>query len=227
MSEVRISKIQVRYGNIDDIPLLDIAELGYAYDVNRLFIGTEELTVGTGDGTTTDFQLPTFQNLFIPPESLETIKIYVDGNERSDIVFGVNTVTFNNPPSASSNITMRYNLEVELVNYSKIPFVLTLNGSVSDYTDTGISIDYNAYDSFFIKYTLSMDNSSNLRVGELRGLIDSNTQTFKIDDQYNSLINDEYIEFNGEIENGMFNVQYKNISASTATLKYTLELWKK
>lgn len=227
MAEVRVSKFQLRNGNIDDIPVLDKAEMGYASDVNRLFIGTEELTIGAGDGATVEFQLPTFQNLFIPPESLETLKIFVDGSERSDVSFGVNTVTFSNPPAASSNITMKFNLEIETLNYSKIPFVLSLNGNVSDYTDTGISIDYNAYDSFFIKYTLSMDNDSDLRVGELRGLIDSNTDTFKIDDQYNSLINEEYVEFNGSIHNGMFNLTYRNSSTSSATFKYIFELWKK
>lgn len=227
MSEVRISKIQIRNGNIDEMPVLDKAEMGYANDVNRLFIGTEELTIGAGDGETEEFQLPTFQNFFIPPESLETLKIFVDGSERSDVSFGTNTVTFSNPPSDSSNITMRYNLEVETKNYSKVPFVLSLNGSVSDYTDTGISIDYNAYDAFFIRYTLIMDNDSDLRVGELRGLIDSNTEKFKIDDQYNSLINDEYIEFSGNIEDDMFNITYKNSSSSGATFKYNFELWKK
>lgn len=227
MTEVRISKFQLRNGNIDEMPVLDKAEMGYANDVNRLFIGTEELTIGAGDGATVEFQLPTFQNLLIPPESLETLKIFVDGAERSDVSFGVNTVTFSSPPSVSSNITMKYNLEIETVNYSKIPFVLSLNGNVSEYTDTGISVDYNAYDSFFIKYTLSMDNDSDLRVGELRGLIDSNTDTFKIDDQYNSLINEEYVEFNGSIENGMFNITYRNSSASSATFKYIFELWKK
>lgn len=227
MSEVRISKIQLRNGNIGDIPVLDKAEMGYATDVNRLFIGTEELTIGAGDGTTVEFQIPTFQNLLIPPESLETLKIYVDGSERSDVSFGTNTVTFSSPPSDSSNITMKYNLEVETINYSKIPFVLTLNGNISEYTDTGISIDYNAYDSFFIKYTLRMDNDSDLRVGELRGLIDSTTETFKIDDQYNSLINEEYVEFNGNVEDGMFNISYKNSSSSNATFKYIFELWKK
>jgi hypothetical protein len=41
MSIIQISKIQVRSGNIDDLPQLDVGEFGFAADSNRLFIGTD------------------------------------------------------------------------------------------------------------------------------------------------------------------------------------------
>ena len=39
MSIIQISKIQHRSGNIVDLPQLDEAELGWATDAKRLFIG--------------------------------------------------------------------------------------------------------------------------------------------------------------------------------------------
>lgn len=46
MSIIQISKIQVRTGNIDDLPQLSVGELGWAADAKRLFIGNEPNVVG-------------------------------------------------------------------------------------------------------------------------------------------------------------------------------------
>ena len=39
MAIVQISKIQIRAGNLVDLPQLDNAEFGWATDTNQLFIG--------------------------------------------------------------------------------------------------------------------------------------------------------------------------------------------
>ena len=46
MSIVQISKIQVRSGNIADLPQLAVGEFGWAVDEQRLFIGNDPNTIG-------------------------------------------------------------------------------------------------------------------------------------------------------------------------------------
>lgn len=41
MAITQISKIQVRSGNIDDLPQLDVGEIGWAVDARKLFIGND------------------------------------------------------------------------------------------------------------------------------------------------------------------------------------------
>ena len=59
MADTRISKIQIRRGTIADLPILSPGEFGYATDTQRLFLGNEEYTVGTGNAAQTVFQVPT------------------------------------------------------------------------------------------------------------------------------------------------------------------------
>lgn len=46
MSIVQISKIQVRSGNLEDLPQLSVGEFGWAVDAKRLFIGNDPNTIG-------------------------------------------------------------------------------------------------------------------------------------------------------------------------------------
>lgn len=46
MSIVQISKIQVRSGNLEDLPQLSVGEFGWAVDARRLFIGNDPNTIG-------------------------------------------------------------------------------------------------------------------------------------------------------------------------------------
>lgn len=46
MSIVQISKIQVRSGNLEDLPQLSVGEFGWATDARRLFIGNDSNTIG-------------------------------------------------------------------------------------------------------------------------------------------------------------------------------------
>jgi hypothetical protein len=46
MSITQISKIQVRSGNLQDLPQLSVGEFGWAVDARRLFIGNDPDTIG-------------------------------------------------------------------------------------------------------------------------------------------------------------------------------------
>ena len=46
MAIVQISKIQVRSGNIADLPQLAVGEFGWAVDTQQLFIGNDPNTIG-------------------------------------------------------------------------------------------------------------------------------------------------------------------------------------
>lgn len=102
MTDTRISKIKIRTGNVSDIPLLDIAEMGYATDTNSLYVGNPTLTIGTGNGSATIFN-------FAFPANIAKETFYVDGNERTDVSRTTNSVTFGTAPALGLVITMRYN----------------------------------------------------------------------------------------------------------------------
>lgn len=46
MSIIQISKIQVRSGNIDQLPQLSVGEFGWATDTYQLFIGNDPNVIG-------------------------------------------------------------------------------------------------------------------------------------------------------------------------------------
>ena len=99
MPDTRISKIQVRRGSIADLPLLDAGEFGYATDEQRLFIGNESLTIGSGDGSNTVFTMPSTS---LYPADLEAPVSYINPKVYLDGVLS-NTVTLNASISNSLN----------------------------------------------------------------------------------------------------------------------------
>jgi hypothetical protein len=52
MSILQISKIQVRSGNIDQLPQLSVGEFGWATDTYQLFIGNEPNVIGPNPDNT-------------------------------------------------------------------------------------------------------------------------------------------------------------------------------
>ena len=94
MPEQRISQIQVRVGDLQDLPILATGEFGYAEYENRLFIGNPPVAVGTGNGTDVTFNVPALSSFLVPASSVEKIVFYVDGTERNDITLNPTTVTF-------------------------------------------------------------------------------------------------------------------------------------
>lgn len=226
MATTRVSKILVRNGSLTDLPILDPAEFGYSIDEHRLFVGNNELTVGTGDGITKTFNIPISSNFPLPTSNLENPKIFVNGSQRSDITIGGTTLTFASPPGATSIITMKFNSEVALVNSVSAPSSLIFAAATSSYLDTGFSFDYTVYDTCYIDYTVRLTSGTGSRMGRMRLMVDNIIPQFKIDDEYNSLTNDTEIEFNARLLGDYCYLTYKNDTVSPAIFKYTFNLWK-
>jgi hypothetical protein len=231
MADTLTAKIQVRNGDISELPILSEAELAYATDQTRLFIGNIEYNIGTGNGVLTTFNIPSTSNIPIPATNVEYIKFFVDGIERNDVTVGGTTVTFSVAPVNASVITMKYNSEINLINSSVNPNSLLLSASVTvDFQDTGFAIDSSIYDTVFINYSIKMlDGSQNLtgyRIGTIKAIVDLDGDDFILDDSYTSFNNDNSVLFSGRIQNNIFYLTYKNSATSTATLKYKFETWK-
>jgi hypothetical protein len=222
MTETRISKIIVRNGDVSLLPILDAAEFGYSTDENRLFIGNCEYTLGTGNSVQLIFALP---NVAIPGNTLENPKFFVNGQERSDVVVSSSTVTFSAAPANNAVVTMKFNSELLMRNSAVRPSVLNFAAANQTYLKSGFFFDYTQIDVCFIDYSVKLDNGLGFNAGSLRIVINPNTQTFKIDDQYNQISSDVDIYYGGLIEGNTFHLTYLNDTVSTATFKYVFRLW--
>jgi hypothetical protein len=223
MTETRISKIIVRNGDVSLLPILDAAEFGYSTDENRLFIGNCEYNLGTGNGTQTIFVLP---DVAIPGNILENPKFFVNGQERSDVVVSSSIVTFSTAPPNTSIVTMKFNSEILMRNSLVSTSTLNFAASTQSYLKTGFFFDYTQFDVCFIDYSVKLTNGLGFNAGSLRIVVNPNTSTFKVDDQYNQISSDVDIFYSGLIENNTFHLTYRNDTVSTATFKYVFRLWK-
>jgi len=174
MADTRISKIQIRRGDIADLPILAPGEFGYATDTQRLFLGNEEYTVGTGNAAQTVFQVPTGVDYPLTSSNITNPALYLDNtliNAASYTVAGT-TITFSSPPAAGT-ITMKFNSELATVNDTVRPGNLQLAASASAGTATGFGFDTSVYDTAFIDYSIKLAGGTGYRMGQLRILIDS------------------------------------------------------
>lgn len=226
MATTRISKILVRNGELSDLPVLEPAELGYSTDEHRLFIGNDELTVGTGDGVKKVFNIPISSNFPLPTNNLENPKFFVNGSQRSDITIGGTTVTFGTAPALNATITVKFNSEIALVNSTETPSSLVFSAATPSFLDTNFTFNHTVYDTVYIDYTVKLTNGTGFRMGRIRLMVDSANAQFKIDDEYNSLTNDTEIDFNARLSGNFCYLTYKNNTVSPAVFKYTFKLWK-
>jgi hypothetical protein len=227
MADTRISKIQIRRGTIADLPILSPGEFGYATDTQRLFLGNEEYTVGTGNAAQTVFQVPTGVDYPLTSSNITNPALYLDNtliNAASYTVAGT-TITFGSPPAAGT-ITMKFNSELATVNDTVRPGNLQLAASASAGTATGFGFDTSIYDTAFVDYSIKLSGGTGYRIGQLRLLIDSTAGTVYIDDQYNTLTANVDVTFAGNISGSDFSLTYTNNETATATLYYTFKLWK-
>lgn len=231
MAETVISTMQVRRGNLDDLPLLAPGELGYATDALRLFIGNELLTVGTGDGNTTDFQLPgTVDGLPLTDRSFVNPILYVNGAETAASMYSLQTttITFSTAPAAGEVIEIGFNTEIATtssINNVIDTFTMSLDADAAIGTETYLRFGADAFDIMIIDYSLRTGGSK-FRVGQMRVIIDSNTTNFDVADNYNSLNGNPAVTFGGNITNGVFTLTYENLESTSADLQYTYKLWK-
>jgi len=216
-----IAKIQVRRGQLDDLPILDNGELGYATDVNRLFIGNANATFNA-DGVTRSFLLR--DAVIIPGQ----VRILVDGVES---IYGVSSgpgpgnfyfqidgtsIVFDRAPADQAVITVSYNSEIQIQRNFREKEVELLNTTGANFAKTSISWDLLTYNSAKLTYSYKVDN--NFAIGELY-IITNGTEIFVKD-----VSTHNYIYFNGQIENGRFFITYKN-EVGSANLFYNIELW--
>lgn len=229
MAEVRISKIQVRQGNMADLPILSPGELGYALDETRLFIGNSEQSVGTGDGNVATFPIGNsvnYQSTNHP--TVLNPSFYYDGVQVNGTSYTINGsfVTFNTAPANGVVITMKYNTELAVNGSGITPGSDDLVASAPAGTEANFGFDTNLYDTAFIDYSIKLGSGAAYRIGTLRILIDNVADTYYIDDQYNTLTGDVDVTFEGDITNDIFTLTYTNNETSQATFYYSYKLWK-
>jgi hypothetical protein len=160
MPDTRISKIQVRRGSIADLPLLDAGEFGYATDEQRLFIGNESLTIGSGDGSNTVFTMPStslYPADLEAPVSYINPKVYLDGVETPGVTVSGISITFATAPANGAVVTTRFNSEVKLKTDFVVPGEETLTASSAAGTATAFRFDKTTYNAVFMNYTLKKE----------------------------------------------------------------------
>lgn len=215
MAETIIAKIQVRRGELEDLPVLDEGEFGYALDYNRLFIGNTPLEF-VADGVTTRFTLQT--KSIVPGQT----KVLIDDSEQTQHVgynFEDTDIVFTEAPIGGSVIKVSFNTELSVVNAkaSRDRIVLDAQKENCD------SINWNLlnYNSASIEYSLK-NSAGAMNIGTLK-VITNGTAASLID--LGGGIGDSGISFDARIDNGRVYVTYTNTSEFSANLFYSIQFW--
>ena len=162
MSETRISKIQVRRGNIVDLPLLDAGEFGYALDEQRLFIGNPLTNIGTGNGSTATFAMPNLSEYpaGLAAEGYRNPTFYIDGQEMSGVEINGATAVFSVAPDAGQRIDAKWNSEVQMRTAEVAPGEERLDRLSTQGTPTEFQFDKDVYSAVFMNYTLRKNQTA-------------------------------------------------------------------
>jgi len=219
MADTRISKIQVRRGNFVDLPLLDAGEMGFATDVQRLFIGNDVVTIGTGDGVTDTYAIPTALSNPTTILGIFVDDVQVNANDYSS---QGTVLSFATPPAVASTVTAKYNAEINLNRIESEPLVTTLAAS-GTLADTGFQVDTTQANAVIMDYTLH--TTAGVRIGQLRFTTDTANSTVAIDDNYTETGTVD-ITFNVDISiSDTLKLQYTDNDNRLAKFKYTYQLW--
>ena len=175
MATTRTSKIRVRQGNFADLPVLDPGELGYAKDSRRLFIGTDTVNVGTGNGVLLGFTLP----LSVSKPTITTV--FVDGSAVNASTYSITGTTLLFASAPTGVITVGFNSEIDIVSDVTLPSSISLAANGSN-ADTGFQIDTTNFNIVVMDYTLESTNG--VRIGQLRFGTDTSASTSTIADNY-------------------------------------------
>lgn len=217
MAETIIAKIQVRRGELEDLPALDEGELGYALDRHRLFIGNTPLEF-TADGVTKRF---TVQWRSIVPMQ---IKVSVNGVEATYAEYHVEDtdIVFETAPAVDSVIRVNFNTEFGTVGEKAVRDRIELSEFATD-QDTTLNWSLSNYNSASIEYSLkNTDNPSAMNIGTLK-IITNGVDTSVVD--LGGGIGNSGISFDARIEDNRVYVTYTNTSAFRANLFYSIQLW--
>lgn len=220
-TETIIAKLQLRRGELDDLPVLDEAELGYATDRNRLFIGNKSATF-KGDGVTKEFLI---RDATIIPNQ---IRVLVDGDESYydqlatpgtpgyTHSFDGTKLIFGQPPSYNADIVISFNSEIQIFRQHSEKNVTRLDSTNDQFADSNINWDLLLYNT--AKMTYSYKTGDKIAIGEIFFITDGETTRLK------DVNTESHITFGSFIRDGRFIITYKNNHAAT-NLFYSLELW--
>lgn len=217
MTDTLISRIQLRRGNFEDLPILKEGELGYAMDRRRLFIGNPSQIIVADGG-------PAY-NLDFRIARPSQILVFVNNSQKTaGVHYSVvgTTLTFNAPaPAAGDIVEVGVNNEIVLDKADAMTDTLPILAAVTDYF-SGIFFDATAYNTAVIDYSLK-DAGGNMQVGQVRMI--TNGIDISVADTSNAIGNPT-VSFSGEIDsNDFFRLNYTNSSNAAGTLYYTIRLW--
>ena len=216
MTDTLISRIQLRRGNFEDLPILKEGELGYAVDRKRLFIGNPSQIIVADDSP--------YYNLDFKIARPGQIILTVDGIQKTagvhyDVVG--TRLTFPFPaPDTGSIIEVGVNNEIVVDKVDAMTETLPLLASVTDQF-IGISFDVAVYNTAVIDYSLK-DAFGNMQVGQIRAI--TNGTDVSVADTSNS-IGGPAVAFSGEIVDNRFRLTYTNSSFDPGTFYYNMKLW--
>ena len=219
--ETIVAKLQVRRGALDDLPILDPGELGYATDVRRLFIGNDPVTF-VGNGTVTVF---TLRDSSIIPSQLSVLvngQLADPGINYSAV--GTNVI-FVTAPVSNAIITVSFNTEIKTQNSERIFHYerLDLNAGVTN-ADTDLNFliaGPMGNNTASIEYSLK-DGNGSLSVGTMSIITDGTVAI--VNDSGTSTV-DSGISFNTRIDNQRLYLTYTNTSMYPAHFYYSIRLW--
>lgn len=215
-TDTLISRIQLRRGNLEDLPILKEGELGYAMDKKRLFIGNPSQTIIADDSP--------YYNLNFKIARPSQIVVVVDNTVKTaGVHYNIvgTRLTFNAPaPDVGSTIEVGVNNEI-VVDKADVPTdILPIIATVTDHF-TGIYFDVTLYNTAVVDYSLK-DTAGNMQVGQIR--IISNGTNVSVADTSNS-IGTTTVTFSGEVNYNNVRLLYTNSSLHAGTFYYTIKAW--
>lgn len=228
MAETIIAKIQVRRGELEDLPALDPGELGYALDRHRLFIGNEPLEF-TADGVTTRY---TVQWRSLVPEHIKVSTKNLKSGSSEEYIYEEYTyaeyyvedtdIVFMTAPVQGTKIVVNYNTEFATVGEKATRDVTELSANANN-LDTVINWSLANYNSASIEYSLkNTDNPSAMNIGTLK-VITNGVDASVVD--LGGGIGNTGISFDARIAGNRVYVTYTNTSVFRANLFFSIQLW--
>jgi hypothetical protein len=215
-TDTLISRIQLRRGTFEQLPILKEGELGYAMDVKRLFIGNPSQAFVADDSP--------YYDLTIRIARPSQILVFVDNTQKTPgvhyTVVGTR-LTFNNPqPTVGAIIEVGVNNEV-LIDRVNVPTeILPIMGSSLD-EFTGIFFDYTVYNTAYVEY--SYNSGINMQTGRIRMI--TNGTTVMVDDITPTVLGSSNITFSGDILDGNVRLLYSTSNSTDGTFYYTIRAW--
>lgn len=226
MAETIIAKLQVRRGELEDLPALDEGEFGYALDRRRLFIGNEPLKF-TADGITSRYtiqwrsMIPAQVKVSVNRPEVDKPVNYVEVGVQEYYVEDTDVV-FRTPPVDGEEFLINYNTEFATVNERAIRDVTELSADRVN-ENSAISWSLASYNSASIEYSLkNTATPSAMNIGVLK-VITNGEDTSVVD--LGGGVRDSGISFDARIADNRVYITYTNTTNFTANLFYSIQLW--